>query len=174
MLTREGDRIVANASVREFTEITPDNIDSFHFHGDPAGFPVTAVIAVPPDDKSATLLEGRYLDEDELVQIVRPSRVMDQLLATILTVRQYVTAAVVGVGLATLATMTLVFLLSLQVRRREIETMVKLGCSRGRLAAILAAEVGGVLVMGLILAGVAAMVLWQFGDEAVRLLVRLS
>ena len=174
VLSREEGRIVANASVREYTEITPANIDSFHDHGDPSGFPVTAVIAVPHDAKSATLLEGRYLGEDEPVQILRPTRVMDQLLATVLTVQRYVTAAVVGIGVATLATMTLVFLLSLQIRRREIETMVKLGCSRGRLAAILFTEVAGVLLAGAVLAGGAAVVLWRFGEGVVRLLVRLA
>ena len=174
VLARDGNRIVANAALREFTEITPDTIDSFHFHGDPAGFPVTAVLAFPPNEKSAALLEGRYLGEHESAQIVRPSQVMDQLLETVLTVQRYLTAAIVGVGVATLATLALVFLLSLQVRRREIETMLRLGCSRSRLAAILSAEVGGVLVSGVVLAGLLAAILWQLGDQAVRLLVRLS
>ena len=148
VLARDGDNIVANAAVKEFNEITPDTIESFHFHGDPAGFPVTAVLAFPHDAKSGTLLSGRYLGDDERAQIVRPSQVMDRLLDTVLTVQRYVTAAIFGVGLATLATMVLVFLLSLQVRRREIETMVRLGCSRFRLAAVLTAEVAGVLAAG--------------------------
>ena len=93
---------------------------------------------------------------------------------TVLTVQRYVTAAVVGIGLATLATMALVFLLSFQVRRREIATMVKLGCSRGRLAAILAAEVAGVLVAGIVLAGGTTAFLWSFGEGVVRMLVRMS
>ena len=67
------------------------------------GFPVTAVIAVPRDEKSGTLLQGRYLGEEELVQIVHPSAVMDELLATILTVQSYVITAVVVVSVSTLA-----------------------------------------------------------------------
>jgi len=82
VLKREGDNIVANASVMQYNEITPDNVDSFHFHGDPAGFPITAVLAVPPDEKSGTLLQGRYLDKDSLVQIVRPVTVIDELLGS--------------------------------------------------------------------------------------------
>ena len=35
----------------------------------------------------------------ETAQIVRPARVMEQLLATVLTVQQYLTLAIVGVGL---------------------------------------------------------------------------
>lgn len=174
VLSRDGNRIVANAAVREYTEITAANRDSFHFHGDPAHFPVTAVLAFPRDAKSGTLLEGRYLGEDEAAQIVRPARVMDQLLATVLAVQQYVTAAIFVVGLATLATMALVFLLSLQIRRREIETMIRMGCSRGRLAAILTTEVATVLLAGVVLAGSLAALLSSLGDEALRLLVRLS
>jgi putative ABC transport system permease protein len=174
VLSRDEGRIVANASVREYNEITPENADSFHFHGDPALFPVTAVLAFPHDAKSGTLLEGRYVDGDDRAQIVRPSRVMDRLLATVLTVERYVAAAVIGVGIATLATMALVFLLSLQVRRREIETMIRLGCSRARLAALLTTEVASVVLAGVLLAAGLTVLLSRLGDEAVRVLVRLG
>jgi putative ABC transport system permease protein len=153
VLSREGNRITANASVVQYNEITPDNIDSFHFHGDIAGNPLSAVIAVPNDEKAGVILQGRYLDPDERSQIVRPVDVMDDLLATILTVRGFVVAAVLLVGAATVATAVLVFLLSLRLRQREMETMVKIGAARGRIAAMLLAEVLGVLVVGGMLAG---------------------
>lgn len=168
VLRREGDGIVANASVREYNEITPDNIESFHFHGELAEFPVSAVIALPRNDKAAALLRGRYIGEDERVQIVRPDTVMQDLLSTVITVRRYVMAAVVGVGAATLATMILVFVLSLQLRRREMETMVKIGGARGRVAAIVATEVICVLGAGGLLAAALSVALWQFGDSAIR------
>ncbi|NIV56792.1 MAG: hypothetical protein GWN48_15145, partial [Actinobacteria bacterium] len=63
------DNIVANASVLSYTEITPDNIDSFHFHGDPSGFPVDAVVAVPRDRKSGVVLRGRYAEDGTAVQM---------------------------------------------------------------------------------------------------------
>ena len=61
VLRREGDTIVGNASVREYQQITPQSIDSFHFHGDPATFPITAVIVVPPDRLTASNVEGKPL-----------------------------------------------------------------------------------------------------------------
>ena len=70
VLRREGNKIVGNASVMEFNEITPENIDSFHFHGDPAGFPLTAVIAIPVDEKSGTILRGRYLSDEIVTDIL--------------------------------------------------------------------------------------------------------
>jgi len=86
----------------------------------------------------------------------------------------YVTAAVVIVGFATLATMSLVFLLSLQLRRREIQTMMRIGGSRGRIVAILAMEVLGVLVIGVGLAGVLATLTNEFGETVIRAFILRS
>ena len=65
-----------------------------------------------------------------------------------LTILSFVVAGAVIVGLATLASASLVFLLSLRLRRREIETMVKIGGSRPRVAAVLVSEVVVVLMLG--------------------------
>jgi ABC-type antimicrobial peptide transport system permease subunit len=79
-----------------------------------------------------------------------------------------VTAAIAVVALATLATAALVFLLSLRLRRREIETLVKIGGSQGRVAAILLSEVAGVLFLGLLLALGLTFLTSRFGSEAIR------
>ncbi len=109
VLAVEGRNVVANASVMLYNKITEDNVDSFHFHGDLSDLPITAVIVVPPDQKSSALLQGRYQGGEELVQIVPPATVMDELLDTILTVQRFVIAGAVIVGLATLASAALVF-----------------------------------------------------------------
>ncbi len=171
VLSREGGRIVANASVVQYNEITQANIDSFHFHGELADYPVTAVIAVPHDQKSRVLLMGRYEAPDESQQIVRPSAVMNDLLATILTVQSYVVAAILMVAVATLATAALVFMLSLRLRRREVETMVKIGGSRRSVAAVLTSEVVVVLALGVVLAGGLTLVTSRFGSTAIRALL---
>ncbi|MEM7315240.1 MAG: FtsX-like permease family protein, partial [Planctomycetota bacterium] len=114
------------------------------------------------------------LGNDEKAQIVRPEDVMDELLGTIFTVGQYVTFAVVLVGLATLATMTLVFLLSIQLRRRELETLQKIGASKTRVIATLSAEVLGVLVIGTTMAGSLAVATSWFAGWATRYFIHLS
>ena len=171
VLKKEGNVVVGNAAVVQFNEVTDDNIDSFHFHGDPATFPITAIIAAPPDQKSATLLMGRYQNTNQPQQIVRPMRVMEELLATILTVQSFVIAALIIVGLATLATASLVFLLSLRLRRREIETMVKIGGSRTRIAAVLASEVLVVVGLSITLAAVLTWMTGAFGSDVIRTLI---
>jgi len=171
VLRRDGNVVIANASVVEYNEITPDNVDSFHFHGDPDTFPITAVIAVPRDRKSGTLLRGRYLADDELVQIVEPTSVMDDLLKTVFTVQTYVIAAVVVVSLSTLATAALVFMLSLRLRRREIETMHKIGGARRTVFAVLASEIAVVLLIGVVFAATLTFATGHFGAALIRALI---
>ena len=168
VLKREGDTIVGNASVVQYNEITPDNIDSFHFHGDLSDYPISAIIAVPQDRKSGTILMGRYEGDEETSQIVQPTTVMNELLDTILTIQGFVVAAILLVAAATLATAALVFMLSLRLRRREIETMVKIGGSRLNISALLVSEVVVVLVLGVLLAGGLTLLTSQFGAGVIR------
>jgi putative ABC transport system permease protein len=168
ILAREGDRITANASVLQYNEITADNIDSFHFHGDLADHPVTAVLAVPPDEKSRVLLMGRFTAPDETAQIAVPAAVMQELLGTIFTVQSYVVAAIATVALATLITTALVFLLSLRLRRRERETLVKIGGARGSVAVILASEVIFVLGISIAIASGLTAATSRLGAAAIR------
>jgi len=168
VLAREGNRITANASVVQFNEITTENMDSFHFHGDLESYPLSAVIAVPHDTKSSAILQGRYESADEPSQIVSPITVMDNLLGTILTIRSFVVAAMLIVGLGTMATAVLVFLLSLRLRRRELLTLSKIGGARGRIATVLAAEVLVVLVLGAAMAAGLTQLTRHFGTELIQ------
>lgn len=169
VLQREGGNIVANASVVQYNEITAENIDSFHFHGDTGAYPISAVIAVPHDRKSGIILMGRFEGSEGASQIVRPTLVMDELLGTILTVQSFVIAGMLVVGTAAIATAILVFLLSLRIRKREIETMVKIGGSRSRVRSILAAEILVVVMTAAALAGGLALLTSRFGTLAIRM-----
>ena len=173
VLSREGNRIVANASIVQYNKITKENADEFHFHGDTSDFPLTAVIALPPDQKSSALLQGRYQSAEDRSQIVRPSEVMGELLDTILTVESFVVAGAVIVGLATFALAALVFMLSLRLRRREIETLFKIGGSRASVGTLMASEVVIVLATGVVLAAVLTFLTSQFGATLVRALLRM-
>jgi putative ABC transport system permease protein len=170
VLAREEDNVVANASVLSYTEITPDNVDSFHFHGDPEGFPVDAVVVVPRDHKSGVVLRGRYQEPGQSVQMVVPRAVVDDLVDTMFSVRNAMLAVSVGLALATIATAVLVFALSVRLRRREIETMRKIGASRRRVRAILACEVLLVVVASLLIAGALTALVSRFGSVVLAVL----
>ncbi len=168
VLRREGNNIVGNAAVVQYNEITQDNMDSFHFHGDLADYPLTAVLAVPKDEKSGVILMGRFVEEGVTRQVVKPREVVDELLDTILTIQQFIVAAVIIVSIATIATASLVFLLSLRLRRREIETIGKIGGGRWQVASMLLTEVVIVLVLGGALAAVLTTLTWTYGAAIIQ------
>ncbi|MEM0970862.1 MAG: ABC transporter permease, partial [Verrucomicrobiota bacterium] len=60
ILTEEDTHRELNASVVEYTEITAENVSSFHFHGNLDELPVTAAILLPHDQRAETLLLGRF------------------------------------------------------------------------------------------------------------------
>ena len=171
VLSREGDNIVANASVIQYTEITPENIDSFHFHGSTDSYPISAVIVAPHDQKSGTILMGRFESLDIPSQILQPTTVIDDLLGTIFTVQNFVVAGMLLVGLAALATAVLVFALSLRLRKREIETMAKIGGSKLRVAGVLVTEIAVVVLASVVLAGILTALTTRFASTAVRILL---
>ena len=171
VLARDGDRITANASLLQFNRIDDENRASFHFHGDLSDYPITAVLAVPRDAKSRALLMGRYEGRADEAQILRPRLVMAELLDTVFTVRSYLVAALAVVGIATVATASLVFLLSFRLRRAEIDTMVKIGGARSSIAAILGSEVALVLLLGFALAALLTLLVERFASAAIRLVL---
>ncbi len=140
LLKREGNVYTANQKLMQYNEITDENIDSFHFHGDVRDFPITAVIAVPPDRKSRAILCGRYLAPGLTTQILRPIDVIRDLTATIFKIEAMLNWIFATVACAMLLMITLVIMLSLRLRRREVQTMFKLGCSRLKIAEFLACE----------------------------------
>jgi putative ABC transport system permease protein len=168
VLRRSEDGIVANASIVQFNEISENNIDTFHFHGDLGGYPLTAVVAVPNDQKSGVILMGRYVDGEAQSQIIRPNDVVDDLLDTILTIQQFIVAAVIIVAIATIATAALVFLLSLRLRRREIDTIGKIGGGRWQVASMLLTEVVIVLILGSSLALGLTVLTWRYGSTIIE------
>ncbi|MGR9052966.1 MAG: ABC transporter permease [Gammaproteobacteria bacterium] len=134
------ERVVMDAKLLTYTEITEDDIDSFHFHGDPGSFPISAVIALPHDARAATLLRGRYVDDSAEVQIVRPLENLRGLLNNIFRVGALFDALLTLVGAATLLALGLIFTLSLRLRQKEIETITLIGCGRLTVARLVAAE----------------------------------
>jgi putative ABC transport system permease protein len=151
VLSRRDDMVTANASLTQYAEITRENISAFHFHGSDESFPLTSVIAVPPEQKNAALLRGRYQDS-ELLQLVVPGNVLDDLLETVFAVQNYVILGLAILSLATVAVITLVFLLSQQLRKGEFHTLLRIGASRGYVSALIASEIGFVFLISALLA----------------------
>ena len=170
VLKRSESNVAATAKLYHYTEISEKNIDSFHFHGNTDVYPISAVIAVPVDEKSGTILQGRYLSKDETQQILRPAEVIDGLLQNIFRIKNVLDAVVSVVALATIMAIILVFALSLRLRQRELQTIFKIGCSRLTIAKLLAAEILIIVTSSAVLCGIMLMVVHQFTNDLVRML----
>jgi len=167
VLKSEGDRIVANASLVQYNEITADNIDSFHFHGENADLPLTAILPVPRSDKARVLIQGRYQAHDSL-QLLQPRAVIKQLLDTVFAVQRYVLVAMGLVAVATTAVVLLVFLLSWRARRPEQDTLHRLGGSKAAILSLMLAEVVMVLATAAVLAALLVALTELFGGPLLK------
>jgi len=168
ILKTEKGNVTANAKLMQYTEITEENIDSFHLHGDPAVFPLTAVLVVPNDEKSGTILQGRYLEKETPYQIVHPNEVINTLMANIFKIRNVLDAVIMLVGTATLLALVLVFSLSLRLREQEIEVIFKLGCSKATITRLLGAEILIIVFISAVFCGGFMALVQYYDQELVR------
>lgn len=156
-----------NAAVVEYNEITPENADQFHFHGDVADYPVTGAIVIPNDDKDQAILKGRYTAKGGL-QLVTPSDEMDELFATVFSVQRFVLWLLFSIGLATILIGTLVFLLSYQLRETEFQHLRHLGADPLTLRALVVFEAAFVVLASLLASGILLLLLHGAASVAIR------
>jgi putative ABC transport system permease protein len=157
LLNKSDTSVTASAAVLPFTEITPDNLASFHFHGDEDTFPITAVIAVPHSRKDQTLLLGRYASvHTQAAQCVKPADVVEDLLSIVFRVEQLVWISSMLAAAVTALLLCLVLMLSIRLRAAEMQTMHKLGCSRSTVAMLLGSEIFLMTAAGVSLAIIGA------------------
>ncbi len=165
--------ITANAKLQEYNEITPENLDSFHFHGQRGDFPITAIIAIPGDRKSEALLRGIYQTETSINQIVKPTQTIEELLLEVFKIRNILNAIFALVILTTLIAITLIFNLSLRLRQREITTSFYLGCSRSTITRLITAEILIILLISASLTGGITVGLNSLNSQVIRALISI-
>ncbi len=146
--------VVMSGAVVQYNEITPEALDRFHFHGDQAEFPLTAVIALPHDAKAATMLAARYR-RSESAQAVVPRKVVEEMMDIVFLVKRFFDMVFMMVVVSATLFLVLVMLLSWRIRSREFQTLQKIGCSRSTVFAIQAGEI--VLLLAVSFAIAAAM-----------------
>jgi len=170
VLKRTDSNVAATSKLYHYTEITEKNMASFHFHGNLSAYPISAVIAVPYDTKSGTILRGRYLSKEETQQIVKPEEVIDGLLQNVFRIKNVMDAVIAVVALATIMSVILVFALSLRLRQREIQTIFKIGCSRMTIAKLVAAEIMIIIISSAVLCGIIMIAVHAVSNDLVRIL----
>lgn len=144
-------RPIASSAVTPYTELTPELLSTLHFHGEPADLPVEAIILVPNDTKSRTILAGRLGLRDD-VSVVYPAEVVNEVLDRVFQIGALLAGILVATGVATLGVVLLVLALSIRLRKDELDTLRRIGAPRSATVTLLLAEV----VMLAALAGVLA------------------
>lgn len=172
VLEKREDHVAVTNAVRMFTEVTDENFSSFHFHGDPETFPLTAILALPVDEKSQAILLGRVQKSTDGVQLVRPTEQMDALLASLFQTQRLALALLVVLGVAVFLIAALVFALSFKMRRREFATLEEIGVARGTLLLVKIFEIVivGASASAVVLGLIALINAW--GVELLRLALR--
>ena len=170
VLKRQDGTVTANAKLPQYNEITDENAGSFHFHGDPSSYPISAVIVVPNDSKAGVLLRGRLVD-DATRQLLRPAQVVQGLNAQIFRFERVLLIIVWTVGLATALMFILAMVLSWRLRADELRTMARLGCSRWKAVQIMGAEVVIMVGTSVALAALLGFAMTHYGETWLQNLV---
>ncbi len=144
--------VTATAKVFMYNEITEKNKDSFHFHGLQKDFPVSSMLFVPKDEKSLTILRGRFESGEIEAQAVVPQQVVRNLLNSIFRIKQIFDGVFIAVGFATLLIFVLIMILTIRLRKDEINTLEIIGSSRFKVVEILSMEIAIMFMASLILA----------------------
>lgn len=169
ILERSEENVTTSEAILEYNEVTAENVASFHTHGDPGTLPVSAVIVLPVDRKAATLLKARYSLSETHCMLV-PERVVEELMGLVFKIKRFFSANFALVTLSTVLFLVLVVLLSQRIRRREMETMYKIGCARMTAVWLQVGELGIVLLMSLVLASAVSAVIVLEAPRFVRFL----
>jgi putative ABC transport system permease protein len=152
VLQRDSSEIRAGAKLYMYNTITGENMDSFHFHGDMAKYPLSSLIFIPNDHKSGTLFRGRFASGDFEEQVIVPIEVVENLLQSIFRIRKVFDTVFVLVGIAMLLILSLIVTLSIRLRKNEIFTMFTIGSGRMKVFEIITFELCILAVGSLLLA----------------------
>ena len=132
---------------------------------------MTAILAWPRDEKSETILRGRYVGNDTSAQALVPLEVVEELFGLVFRIKRFFDAQAALVAVSTTLFLALVVLLSLRLRLEERRTMHKIGCSRATVIGLHVMELGMILGVSIVLAGALA---WIAIREAPRFLQAIA
>jgi putative ABC transport system permease protein len=155
ILERTEEEVKTNAAIFEFNRVTAENIASFHTHADRSALPVSAAIVVPADSKSSTLLKARY-SMSPTRRLLAAESTVDDLMALVFRVKRFFDASFALVAVSAGIFVVLVFLMSRQLRDREMRSMHRIGCSRWTTLQLQLAEFSIVIALSALAAATCA------------------
>ncbi len=157
LIGQDGERKIAGEALPIERKATAGIAADFHFHGDPATFPIDAALVYPADAKAQAILLGRFTGKDETLQLARPDQFIERVLERIFGVGRVLGAVAVATAALVLLVAALAFALSIRLRADELALMRRLGASRGRVAVFLATEATMLLAIALAITAACAL-----------------
>ncbi len=157
ILSTEKDRAVMRQNVITYTEVTQENIASFHFHGDQQELPLTAVIVIPRDERSLVITAGR-INAQGHYRAHRPNTVMQEFFGIVFAVNRIFNSYFALIMSAVVCFIAIIVLLSTRLRKEEFKTIKTLGGSRFMVIKLYACEYSILLAISLLLA---ALLSWR-------------
>ncbi|MCX5691135.1 MAG: hypothetical protein NTV94_15340 [Planctomycetota bacterium] len=169
VLERSAQRVVISEELVDYNEVTDANVATFHLHADPRSLPLTAVIVAPDSERSLSLIKAR-MNSKEGLQALVPEQAVREVLAIVAKFERTVQVLSWVMAGLTVVTIGLVTALSARIRAREIETLTKLGVSRGTVSLLFGFEAAAQIVVGIAGASAVTALLWMLPPDLVNLL----
>lgn len=167
LLDRTEEGVVVSEELVEDNDFRPENLTSFHVHADQGTLPVSAVVLVPRSPKQFSILKAR-VNAGKTAQVVAPEEAVEEMLGYVARLTGLLDALSAVILLGTVMLIGLVTGLSIRVRSREIETLMKIGVPRTTIAGIFAWELALLIGLGCSVAAAFALVLGRFPPDLVR------
>ncbi len=150
ILETKSDNVTMNAAIVEAVEVTPENENSVHFHGDPDDLPISSLLIDAATTKDRTLARSNLRRDEELL-VLDSEAELKSLLGIVLQAKAILDANSLLVLLAALLMLGLIVTLDIKVREREVRTLERIGAPRGFVARLLFTEVAIVVGTGAVL-----------------------
>ena len=153
VLAETQDIVDVSPALQSAQEIDESELGSFHAHGEVDSLPLSAILVTPNDQKSATLLKAR-VNASKQFQMVVPTEVIDDLMRIVFRVKVLFDGFAIVLGFTTAVLIALQVWLSMRLRRREMLTLQRIGCSPGAVTRLYTIEVVWIVGLGLVVAAV--------------------
>ena len=79
LIGKDGERSIAGEALPIERKAADGIAADFHFHGDPATFPIDAALVYPTGAKAQAILLGRFTGKDETLQLARPDQFIERV-----------------------------------------------------------------------------------------------
>jgi putative ABC transport system permease protein len=167
ILEKNEDLTRVSGALVEYNEVTAENQASFHYHGDRGALPLSGLIVVPEDAKGGTLMKAR-MNTAGAYQMLVPTEVVNDLLKFVFRIKTFLDGYALILLCITSALLCLILWLTSRLRRREMETLHRIGVSRGTVAALHVSGFFLILLASAALAGLALVALHLLLPDLVR------